>query len=93
MAHFGFVHEGWLGDRAHTALADYRIEPTRHGFAAVGCRAWQPQSNRLSSEGGWVDYRYEVTAPRESSPAAAFQVIEEARTAVSNHWSIDWITD
>ena len=23
LAHFGFVHEGWLGDRAHTALADY----------------------------------------------------------------------
>ncbi|WP_298832751.1 aromatic ring-hydroxylating dioxygenase subunit alpha [uncultured Piscinibacter sp.] len=63
LAHFGFVHEGWLGDRGHTALADYRIEPTATGFVAQGCRAWQPQSNRLAAEGSWVDYRYEVTAP------------------------------
>ena len=42
MAHFGFVHEGWLGDRAHTALADYRIEPTPAGFVASGCQALQP---------------------------------------------------
>ena len=63
LAHFGFVHEGWLGDRAHAQLADYRIEPTSCGFVASGCRAWQPQSNRLSSEGSWVDYRYELTSP------------------------------
>src|SRR5580765_8197618 len=32
LAHFGFVHEGWLGDRAHVALAGYRIEATPAGF-------------------------------------------------------------
>lgn len=63
LAHFGFVHEGWLGDRAHVELRDYRVEPTPTGFVATGCRAWQPQSNRLSSEGSWVDYRYELLAP------------------------------
>lgn len=63
LAHFGFVHEGWLGDRAHVALQAYRVEPTPTGFVATGCRAWQPQSNRLSTEGSWVDYRYELTAP------------------------------
>lgn len=63
MAHFGFVHEGWLGDRAHTALADYRIEPTLQGFVATGCQAWQPQSNALSAQGSLVDYRYELTSP------------------------------
>lgn len=63
LAHFGFVHEGWLGDRDHAQLADYRVEPTGHGFVASGCRAWQPKSNRLASEGSWVDYRYEVTSP------------------------------
>jgi len=63
LAHFGFVHEGWLGDRAHTALDDYRVQATAHGFIASGCRAWQPQSNRLATEGSWVDYRYEVMAP------------------------------
>jgi phenylpropionate dioxygenase-like ring-hydroxylating dioxygenase large terminal subunit len=63
LAHFGFVHEGWLGDRAHAALADYRIEATPTGFIASGCKAWQPQSNRLSRQGSMVDYRYELTAP------------------------------
>jgi phenylpropionate dioxygenase-like ring-hydroxylating dioxygenase large terminal subunit len=63
MAHFGFVHEGWLGDPGHTALADYTIEPIAGGFAATGCRAWQPKSNRLSDGGSWVDYRYELNAP------------------------------
>jgi phenylpropionate dioxygenase-like ring-hydroxylating dioxygenase large terminal subunit len=63
MAHFGFVHEGWLGDRAHTGLADYRVEPTPHGFVATGCQAWQPHSNALSEQGSMVDYRYELTSP------------------------------
>ena len=28
LAHFGFVHEGWLGDRSHVALDDYRVQST-----------------------------------------------------------------
>jgi len=45
MAHFGFVHEGWLGMREATAIDDYRVEPTPTGLLATQCRAWQPQSN------------------------------------------------
>jgi len=63
LAHFGFVHEGWLGDREHTALADYRVESTSTGFVASGCTAWQPQANRLANDGSLVGYRYELTAP------------------------------
>ena len=63
MAHFGFVHEGWLGDRAHTAMGDYRVQPTAQGFVATGCKAWQPQSHRLAEQGAHVDYRYELTSP------------------------------
>lgn len=63
LAHFGFVHEGWLGARTHVELGDYSVEATANGFVARGCRAWQPQSNRLSTEGSWVDYRYELVAP------------------------------
>ena len=63
MAHFGFVHDGWLGERGHDALADYRVDPTPAGFVASGCRAWQPQSHRLAQQGSLVDYRYELTAP------------------------------
>ena len=63
MAHFGFVHEGWLGDRGHTALADYRIDSTATGFIASGCTAWQPKSSVQAQGGAEVQYTYEVNAP------------------------------
>lgn len=63
MSHFAFVHEGWLGERGHAAMADFPVERMPHGLLATGCQAWQPQSNRLSSGGAVVDYSYEVTGP------------------------------
>lgn len=63
LSHFGFVHDGLVGDRHHTALDAYRVETTPHGFVAHGCTAWQPQSNRLSTQGSQVEYRYELTGP------------------------------
>ena len=63
MAHFGFVHEGWLGARDMTAIDDYRVEPTPHGLLATGCKAWQPQSTINSTAPAQVEYSYEVTAP------------------------------
>lgn len=63
LAHFGFVHEGWLGDRQHTELAAYEVSLGPEGLLATGCKAWQPQSNRLSTEGSWVEYGYAVPAP------------------------------
>ena len=63
LAHFGFVHDGWLGDREHTALADYRVERTATGFIANGCKAWQPKSSVQAQGGADVHYSYEVNAP------------------------------
>jgi phenylpropionate dioxygenase-like ring-hydroxylating dioxygenase large terminal subunit len=63
MSHFAFVHDGWLGERGHAAMADFPIVRTAHGLLATGCQAWQPQSNRLASGGALVDYTYEVTGP------------------------------
>jgi phenylpropionate dioxygenase-like ring-hydroxylating dioxygenase large terminal subunit len=63
MAHFGFVHEGLLGDRGHGEVPAYEVTMDASGVHARGCRAWQPQSNRLSSTGSWVDYDYDVGAP------------------------------
>ena len=63
MAHFGYVHEGWLGDRDHTALADYRVDATPTGFIATQCRAWQPRSSVHAQGGADVEYTYEVNAP------------------------------
>ena len=63
MAHFGFVHEGWLGARHMTAIDDYRVEATPEGLLATGCKAWQPQSTINSTAPAQVEYSYEVTAP------------------------------
>ena len=63
MAHFGFVHEHWLGSRARAEIADYAVERTPTGVLATGCKAWQPHSNRLATSAALVEYRYEVTAP------------------------------
>jgi phenylpropionate dioxygenase-like ring-hydroxylating dioxygenase large terminal subunit len=63
MAHFGFVHEGWLGARDTTAIADYQVQSTPHGLLATQCKAWQPQSSVSAKGPTLVEYTYEVTAP------------------------------
>jgi len=63
MAHFGYVHEHWLGSRAHTAVPDYRVDATATGFLATGCKAWQPKSSVHAQGGAEVEYTYEVNAP------------------------------
>ncbi len=63
MAHFGYVHEHWLGDRAHTAVPAYDITTTATGFLASNCLAWQPKSSVHAQGGAMVEYTYEVNAP------------------------------
>jgi phenylpropionate dioxygenase-like ring-hydroxylating dioxygenase large terminal subunit len=63
MAHFAFVHEGWLGARGATAIDDYVVEETATGLRATQCKAWQPQSNLHSTAPAQVEYTYEVTGP------------------------------
>ena len=63
MAHFGFVHEGWLGTREATTIEDYRVDTTPQGLRATQCKAWQPQSSVSAIGPTLVEYTYEVTAP------------------------------
>ena len=63
MAHFGYVHEGWLGSRDRPEIPPYEVVPTPHGVRATGCRAWQPRSSIHAESGAEVEYGYEVTAP------------------------------
>lgn len=63
MAHFGFVHEGWLGSREHVAMPPHRVDATPTGFIATECLAWQPQSSIHATGGAMVEYTYEVNAP------------------------------
>jgi phenylpropionate dioxygenase-like ring-hydroxylating dioxygenase large terminal subunit len=87
MARFGFVHEGGLGSRMHTAVADYRVETTPTGFVATGCKAWQPQSSVHAQGGAVVEYTYEVNAPYTSvltkMPEAGAVQIEDFREAIA----------
>jgi len=71
MAHFGFVHEGWLGMRQlpdgavgqATEIPPYQVEATPQGLRASGCRAWQPRSSVHATAPALIDYSYEVTGP------------------------------
>jgi phenylpropionate dioxygenase-like ring-hydroxylating dioxygenase large terminal subunit len=63
MAHFGFVHEGWLGDRTHTAMEPYAVTERSDGVLATQCMAWQPKSSIHATGGAMIEYTYEVTHP------------------------------
>jgi phenylpropionate dioxygenase-like ring-hydroxylating dioxygenase large terminal subunit len=63
-AHFGLVHEGYLGSREELAVPDYRVEFDAHGRPGVASyRAWQPRASTAAAGGAWVDYRYQVLGP------------------------------
>ncbi|MBL8347105.1 MAG: aromatic ring-hydroxylating dioxygenase subunit alpha [Rubrivivax sp.] len=66
-AHFGFVHEGFLGSREQLAVPDYRVEHDPFGRPVVPLyRAWQPRASTAATVGGsgaWVDYSYRVLGP------------------------------
>lgn len=66
-AHFGFVHEGFLGSRAQLAVPDYRVEHDSLGRPMVPLyRAWQPRAGTAATIGGpgaWVDYSYHLLGP------------------------------
>ena len=63
MAHFGFVHEGYLGARDAAGVADYEVTRTATGIEATGCRAWQPHSHAHAQQGADVSYTYKVISP------------------------------
>jgi len=52
MAHFGFVHAGWLGSPEHTSVAHVHRDQHAHRAVATGCKAWQPHSNLHSTAPG-----------------------------------------
>jgi phenylpropionate dioxygenase-like ring-hydroxylating dioxygenase large terminal subunit len=82
MAHFAFVHEGWLGARGASAIDDYRVEETPTGLRATQCKAWQPQSNLHSTAPAQVEYSYEVTGPY----SAVLTKIPESGTVAVPDW-------
>lgn len=82
MAHFSFVHEGWLGLRARPEVEPCAVQDTPRGLLATGCRAWQPQSNLHATAAALVEYRYEVTDPF----CALLTKVPEAGSTALAHW-------
>ena len=86
MAHFGFVHQGYLGARDTAAQADYAVERTMHGIRATGCRAWQPQSHANANQGSDVSYTYEVVSPY----CAQLAKVPDVRSAMASGKPVEW---
>lgn len=63
-AHFGFVHEGFLGARGHAEVPAYEVAHDALGRPGVPhYRAWQPRAASASTGGAWIDYRYQLLSP------------------------------
>ena len=62
VAHFPFVHETYLGDRAHAALPDYETEITSDGVIARDIQVWQPDPDG-TGVGSLVSYTYRALRP------------------------------
>ena len=83
MAHFGYVHEDWLGSRDRPEIPPYEVKPTPYGVRATGCLAWQPRSSIHAESGAQVEYTYEVTAPYM---AVLTKKPEAGSTAIEGLW-------
>lgn len=62
IAHFPFVHEGILGDRAHPDIADYEATVGPDGVVARGVRVYQPDPYG-TGQGDTVSYTYKALRP------------------------------
>jgi phenylpropionate dioxygenase-like ring-hydroxylating dioxygenase large terminal subunit len=62
VAHFPFVHEGFLGDQQHTEIADYEVKVGDDGVTAENITVWQPDPDG-TGQGKEVVYTYRVFRP------------------------------
>lgn len=65
MAHFPFVHAGFLGQVPHTEVAKYQVQvdPATDEIWATDCRFWQPRASAAHDSGSEVLYKYRVMQP------------------------------
>jgi phenylpropionate dioxygenase-like ring-hydroxylating dioxygenase large terminal subunit len=62
VAHFAFVHEGYLGSRDHPEIPDYTVEHTPAGITSRDINVYQPNPDG-DGVGRWVNYTYTVFRP------------------------------
>jgi phenylpropionate dioxygenase-like ring-hydroxylating dioxygenase large terminal subunit len=64
MAHFPYVHTGYLGDEPNTEVLPYTVRVTDDDEIWVtDCRFHQPQSSPAAEAGKEIDYIYRVLRP------------------------------
>lgn len=65
MAHFPFVHDGYLGAEPYTDVEPYTVTTETNGdLYARDCRFFQPKASATAENGGTdIEYVYRVTRP------------------------------
>lgn len=66
VAHFPFVHQGYLGDPAHTQIGDYEVVTREDGIIAKDIPVWQPDPDG-TGQSAEVLYTYRVHRPLTAS--------------------------
>lgn len=86
VAHFPFVHEGYLGDPAHTAISDYEAITDANGITADDIRVWQPDPDGTGI-GKHVAYTYRVMRPLQA------YFVKKAEQAFSIYFAVTPISE
>lgn len=63
IAHFPFVHAGYLGKRPHTTIDRYGVDLIDGVLHLTDVTVWQPNPGPRATRGGPVAYRYTVSHP------------------------------
>tara|TARA_B100000700_G_scaffold305004_2_gene378323 strand:- start:11361 stop:12278 length:918 start_codon:yes stop_codon:yes gene_type:complete len=63
LAHFPFVHEGYLGERPYTEVKDYSVATKEGEIWANGCEFYQPIAAVSATEGQVTQYSYRLAHP------------------------------
>jgi phenylpropionate dioxygenase-like ring-hydroxylating dioxygenase large terminal subunit len=63
MAHFPFVHKGYLGQEPQTEVPGYKVEMREDGVFAADCRFWQPNPDPKYSGGAMMSYDFGIVRP------------------------------
>lgn len=93
VAHFPFVHEGYLGDPMYTEISDYQAITDENGITSDDIRVWQPDPDG-TGVGKHVAYTYRVMRPLQAyfvkKTQQAFSIYF-AVTPISEFQSAGWM--
>ena len=94
VAHFPFVHAGYLGDPSRTEIGDYEVEVSSEGLIVKDIPAWQPDPDGTGRP-ATVHYTFHVPRPlilsfRKLHGENCFSIFA-AVTPVADLESVSWL--